>query len=146
MAVFALGAALGALITYFFDRERGARRRNVAYDRSRSFVSQRGGGAARAVSSTAHGMKQKVQHAREQPKELDDATLANKVRSEALRSDEIPAGQISVNVQNGIVQLRGEVQRPDLIDTLVERTRKVQGVVDVENLLHVPGTEAPMHE
>jgi osmotically-inducible protein OsmY len=49
-------------------------------------------------------------------------------------------------VQNGVVQLRGQVQRPDLVDTLVERTRKVQGVVDVENLLHLPGTEAPMHE
>jgi osmotically-inducible protein OsmY len=145
MPTFALGAVFGALITYFFDRESGARRRNVAYDRSRSFARQRGGAAKRAVGSTAYGVKQKVQHVREEPKELDDATLADKVRSEALRGDEIPAGHVSVNVQNGIVQLRGEVQ-PDLIDTLVERTRKVQGVVDVENLLHVPGTEAPMHQ
>jgi osmotically-inducible protein OsmY len=91
-------------------------------------------------------VSQQVQHLREEPKEFDDATLANKVRSEALRGEEIPVGEISVNVQNGVVQLRGQVQRPDLVDTLVERTRKVQGVVDVENLLHLPGTEAPMHE
>jgi osmotically-inducible protein OsmY len=146
MPTFALGAVFGALVTYFFDRESGTRRRHVAYDRSRSFASRRGGAAKRAAGSTAYGVKQKVRHVREEPKELDDATLADKVRSEALRGDEIPAGQVSVNVQNGIVQLRGEVQRPDLIDTLVDRTRKVHGVVDVENLLHVPGTEAPMHE
>ena len=29
---------------------------------------------------------------------------------------------------------------------LVERTRKAQGVRDVESLLHLPGTPAPMHE
>jgi osmotically-inducible protein OsmY len=145
MPRFTLGAALGAAITYFFDRQSGARRRHVAYDRGVAFFRGRGGGAARSVASTTYGMTQKVRHVREEPKELDDATLANKVRSEALRDGEIPAGEISVNVQNGVVQLRGEVQRPDLIKTLVERTRKVQGVVDVENLLHVPGTEAPMH-
>jgi osmotically-inducible protein OsmY len=146
MPVFALGAALGALLAYFFDRESGARRRHVAYDRTTSFFRKRGSGAVRSVASGAYGMTQKVQHLREEPKEFDDATLANKVRSEALRGDEIPAGQISVNVQKGVVQLRGEVQRPDLIQTLVERTRNVQGVVDVENLLHVPGAEAPMHQ
>ena len=33
----------------------------------------------------------------------------------------------------------------DLIDALVERAQKIQGVREVENLLHTPGTEAPMH-
>jgi osmotically-inducible protein OsmY len=146
MPVFALGAALGALIAYFFDRETGRRRRHVAYDRTTAFFRKRGRGVARTVSSTTYGMSQKAQHLREEPKDFDDATLANKVRSEALRDVDIPAGQISVNVQNGVVQLRGEVQGPDLITMLVERTRKVQGVEDVENLLHAPGTEAPMHE
>jgi hypothetical protein len=146
MPVFTLGAALGALLAYFFDRESGARRRHETYDRTASFFHKRGGGAVRSVAASAHGLKQKAQHLREEPKEFDDATLADKVRSEALRGDEIPSGQISVNVQNGVVQLRGEVQRPDLINTLVDRARKVQGVVDVENLLHVPGSEAPMHQ
>ena len=145
MPVFALGTALGALIAYFFDPQNGKLRRHVTYDRTTAFFRRRGGVAARSVASHAYGVSQKAQHLREEPKEFDDATLANKVRSEALRGDEIPAGDISVNVQNGVVQLRGQVQRPDLVTTLVERTRKVQGVVDVENLLHTPGTEAPMH-
>jgi osmotically-inducible protein OsmY len=146
MPVFALGTALGALIAYFFDPESGRRRRHVTYDRTTAFFRRRGGRTARAVASQAYGVSQQVQHLREEPKEFDDATLANKVRSEALRGEEIPVGEISVNVQNGVVQLRGQVQRPELVDTLLERTRKVQGVVDVENLLHLPGTEAPMHE
>ena len=146
MRGFALGTALGALIAYFFDPQNGNRRRHTSYDRTTAFFRRRGGRVFRAGASRAYGLAQKAQHLREEPKEFDDATLANKVRSEALRSGEIPAGEISVNVQNGVVQLRGQVQRPGLIDTLVERTRKVQGVVDVENLLHTPGTDAPMHQ
>ena len=46
----------------------------------------------------------------------------------------------------GVVQLRGEVESQELIDDLVARARSVQGVVRVENLLHVPGTPAPMHQ
>jgi osmotically-inducible protein OsmY len=68
------------------------------------------------------------------------------VRSEALRGEDVPAGEINVNVQDGVVQLRGELQRPELINELVDRVRGVQGVREVENLLHLPGTEAPMHE
>jgi osmotically-inducible protein OsmY len=146
MPIFALGTALGALVAYFFDPQNGRRRRHIAYDRTTAFARTRGGRAARAVTSQAYGVSQQVQHLREAPKDFDDATLADKVRSEALRGDEIPSGRISVNVQHGVVQLRGEVERPDLIETLVARARKVQGVVDVENLLHTPGSKAPMHE
>jgi len=98
------------------------------------------------VAAEAYGVSQKVQHRKEEPKSFDDATLANKVRSEALRGDEVPAEAVNVNVQNGIVQLRGEVQQPELIDELDRRVRAVQGVREVENLLHLPGTEARMHE
>jgi osmotically-inducible protein OsmY len=68
------------------------------------------------------------------------------VRSEVFRDADVPKGDINVNVQEGVVQLRGEVERPELIESLVEQTRKVQGVRDVESLLHTPGTKAPMHE
>ena len=54
-------------------------------------------------------------------------------------------GAVDVNAQEGVVQLRGELPSQGLIDTLVERTRKIHGVRDVENLLHTTGTEAPMH-
>jgi hypothetical protein len=79
------------------------------------------------------------------PKQYDDATLKDKVESELFRVEHEVKGAINVNAQEGIVQLRGQLPSQDLIDTLVERTQKIQGVRDVENLLHTPGTEAPMH-
>ena len=42
--------------------------------------------------------------------------------------------------------LRGEVESPELIEELVGKTRKVQGVQDVESLLHTPGERAPAKE
>jgi osmotically-inducible protein OsmY len=77
---------------------------------------------------------------------VDDVTLAQQVESTLSREANAPKGQISVNAANGVVQLRGEVEKPGLIDELVERARSVQGVRDVENLLHLPGQEAPMHQ
>jgi hypothetical protein len=79
------------------------------------------------------------------PKEYDDATLKDKVESELFRDEHEVKGAINVNAQEGVVQLRGQLPSQDLIDALVERTQKIQGVREVENLLHTPGTEAPMH-
>lgn len=79
------------------------------------------------------------------PKRYDDTTLKAKVESELFRDEHEVKGALSVNAQEGIVQLRGEVPSQGLIDALVERTQKIQGVREVENLLHTPGTEAPMH-
>ena len=79
------------------------------------------------------------------PKSYDDATLKDKVESELYRDEHELKSSLSINAQEGIVQLRGEVPSQGLIDALVERTRKIQGVKDVENLLHTPGAEAPMH-
>lgn len=79
------------------------------------------------------------------PKRYDDGTLKAKVESELFRDEHEVKGAININAQEGIVQLRGELPSRDLIDALVDRTRKIQGVKDVENLLHTPGTEAPMH-
>lgn len=146
MGVFALGGALGALLAYFFDPQSGARRRHVAVDRTAAFFRTSGRQAVRAVKAEAYGVSQKVQHLQEQPKEFDDATLADKIRSEVFRAGDVPKGKVNVNVQNGVVQLRGEVPRPDMIDELVSKTRRVQGVRAVENLLHLPGARARMHQ
>lgn len=59
------------------------------------------------------------------PRDHDDATFANAAR--------------------GIVQLRGKVERQELIDDLVARVGRVQGVREVESLLHLPDAPAPMH-
>jgi hypothetical protein len=147
--IFGAGAALGAGLAYFFDPDSGRRRRHELVDRTAGAF-RRGGRraerAGRAVGAQVYGMSQQVQHRHEVPKDFDDATLARKVETEIFRPADVPKGQIVVNVQDGVVQLRGEVDGPELISELVEKARSVQGVRDVENLLHVPGTPAPMHQ
>jgi osmotically-inducible protein OsmY len=144
-------AGLGAVLTYFFDRESGARRRAQARDRVLAFVRQRGGKLGRTaggVRSEAQGLAAKATHLKEEEKsdDPDDVTLARKVETEVFRDPEIPKGQIDINAEDGVVVLRGEVERPELIKDLEERTRSVQGVKGVENLLHLPGAEAEMHQ
>jgi osmotically-inducible protein OsmY len=145
----ALGAVLGSLASFFLDPDRGRRRRAMLRDRTAALgrrASARAERAGSAVGARVYGMSQQALHLREEPKDYDDVTLARKVETELFRPADVPKGQIDVNVQKGVVQLRGEVPRPDLIDDLVDRARGIQGVRAVENLLHLPGTEAPMHQ
>jgi hypothetical protein len=148
MKRFGLGAAIALLGAWFLDPSSGRRRRHVARDRVLAFFRQGGRKSAqlgRNVTAHGYGVVQKATHLREEPKEFDDATLKAKVETEIFRDADAPKGAVDVNAQRGIVQLRGEVQSPELIDELVAKTRRIQGVLEVENLLHTPGTAAPMH-
>jgi osmotically-inducible protein OsmY len=139
-------AAIGAALVYFFDPQQGARRRAMARDRFLAFSRRRGREAARVgrkASSDAYALKQQLAHRQEAPKDFDDQTLKAKVESEVFRPADAPKGDVNVNVENGVVYLRGQVEQSELIDDLEQRVRSVQGVRGVENLLHVPGTEAP---
>jgi osmotically-inducible protein OsmY len=149
MQKLGIGAAIGAAMMWFLDPSAGRRRRALIRDRTLALFrrgarkAERAGGA---VAAEAYGVAQKATHLREEPKEYNDETLKSKVESELFRAEDAPKGQVAVNAQNGVVQLRGEVGSPELIDELVQRARSVQGVQDVENLLHLPDTEAPMHQ
>jgi gas vesicle protein len=146
---FLFGGVLGSLGTLLFDPQQGRRRRKQLVDRTAGLfrrTGRRAEQAGRGVGARVYGMSQQVQHLKEEPKDFDDVTLARKVESEIFREADAPKGQIDVNVQEGVVQLRGEVPSQDMLEDLVEKTRKVQGVRDVESLLHLPGTPAPMHE
>jgi osmotically-inducible protein OsmY len=139
----------GAVVAFFFDPTSGRGRRAQIAQRVPAFLRRRGrelGRVGRAASAEAYGVKQKATHLREEPKDLNDPALAAKVETILFRDADVPKGQINVNVQDGVVQLRGEVPQPEMITELVERTRSIQGVRDVENLLHLPGTPAQMHE
>jgi osmotically-inducible protein OsmY len=136
--------ALGAAAAYFFDPDNGRRRRALTRDRLPALFrrsSRRVEQVGRAASAEAYGAAQKVKHRKEAEKpQPDDVTLARKVETEIFRDADVPKGQINVNAQDGIVVLRGEVGEPELIRDLEKKTRQVQGVRDVENLLHVPET------
>lgn len=146
MKKLGLGAAIGAVGAWFLDPRSGARRRNVTRDRIRGLI-RRGVRRARGLAAEAYGVKQKTTHLREQAKpQPNDATLAAKVESEVLRGADMPKGQVNVNAENGVVILRGQVERPELIEELEARVRRVHGVQGVENLLHLPGAEPRMHQ
>ena len=128
--------ALGAALSYFFDPENGKRRRKVTADRLAALMRRHGGRLMKGTGSQAHALKQKATHLREEPKpQPDDVTLARKVETEIFRDADVPKGRINVNAENGKVVLRGEVDSPEMIDDLVSKARKVQGVQDVESLL-----------
>ena len=149
MRKFGIAAALAAAAAWLLDPVSGRRRRAQLRDRLPALARRgvaRGGRARRRVTADTYGLVRKATHLHERPKDLDDATLKNKVETELFRPADAPKGQVSVNVQHGVVQLRGAVDSPDLIDDLVKRTRSIRGVREVENLLHLPGTPAPMHQ
>ena len=138
---------LGALMAYFFDPDNGRRRRAMARDRFPAIFRRMSAKAERtgkAVAAEAEAVKQKATHLKEKEKpQPDDVTLARKVETEIFRDAEVPKGQINVNAENGKIVLRGEVEKPEMIQDLEKRTKKVQGVKEVENLLHTPGASAP---
>jgi osmotically-inducible protein OsmY len=130
---------LGALIAYYFDPENGRRRRALARDRIPALLRHSSERAGQAVTAEVKATKAKVTHRKEAEKpQPDDVTLARKVETEIFRGADVPKGQINVNAENGKVVLRGQVEKPSMIKDLEKRTRKVQGVRDVENLLHTP--------
>jgi BON domain len=139
-------AGIVAGLMYFFDPQNGNRRRKMLLQRAGGLFRtgvRKGEQAGRTVGSQAHGVTQKVAHARgDEPKDLTDETLKNKVETEIFRDADAPKGKVDVNVVDGVVYLRGEIE-PELIDDLVKAARKVSGVKEVENLLHTPGTPAP---
>lgn len=82
-------------------------------------------GAAQSAATTVGGGR-----------DYDDVTLARKVETELFRPDDVPNGAISVNVNDGVVELRGELPDQAQIDQLGDSARKITGVKDVNNLLH----------
>jgi osmotically-inducible protein OsmY len=116
---------LGAALTYFFNPMEGQQRRAKVAGRIKSLLAR----------------------AEEGPKpQPDDVTLAHMVESELFRDEQVPKGQINVNAENGKIYLRGEVGEQQMIRDLEERARSIHGVQEVENLLHLPGAQAPMHQ
>ncbi|MFL5907342.1 MAG: BON domain-containing protein [Solirubrobacterales bacterium] len=139
-AVGAAGAA-GLAAGYFLDPESGKRRRHVARDRTLALI-RRGADRARREAEyredQVEGKLQAAAHGRDEKPAPNDQALADRVKSEIFQPEDAPKGSVNVNVERGVVYLRGEVKRPDEIRKLVEQAGAVDGVAGVENLLHTP--------
>ena len=139
-----VAGCVGALAEYFFfERQHGARRRHMVRDRTRAALRHRSRDAVRRakyLEGVAEGVAYKAAHAvpgvgahKEQP---DDVTLAQKVESIAFRKAGVPKGQVSVNADNAVIYLRGQLESDDQIEELVRATHAIEGVNGVKNLLH----------
>ena len=143
-----VAGGVGALAEYFFvDRQHGARRRHMVRDRTRAALRHRSRDAVRRakyLEGVAEGAAYKAAHGvpgvggnKEPP---DDVTLAQKVESIAFRKAGVPKGRVSVNADNAIIYLRGQLESDEQIEDLVRATHVIEGVNGVKNLLHTRTT------
>jgi hypothetical protein len=140
------GAVAGAAATFFMDPTRGRSRRARYLDQGAAAArallrsaSRRG----RRLRGDAMGMREKLAHAGNGQPMPGDATLVDRVESELFADQRIPKGKININVEEGVVVLRGEVDNPGEADELVRKAQRIPGVARVDSLLHLPGEPAP---
>ncbi|MGH2679765.1 MAG: BON domain-containing protein [Actinomycetota bacterium] len=147
MRGFIKGALIGAAGVYLLDPISGKGRRAKMRDqalaiarRSRDRAGKLSRHGGNVVEGKVHGMTGVVGTS---DRSLDDATVADRVRSEVLGKPDLGASGLVVDVQEGVAHLRGELDDSSTIDRVVALTRAVPGVRDVENLIHEPGSSAP---
>jgi hypothetical protein len=144
-SILAAGA-LGAALAYFLDPDRGRARRMRTRDRLGAALrrfERRGGRAVRRAESNAYGVWQRATHAGSEPPPADDETLKSKVETELFGRPDVAKGKIVVNVEDGVVVLRGEVKDLGQMTELAHQALKVAGVAGVQNLLHLPQEPPP---
>jgi osmotically-inducible protein OsmY len=141
-----LAGAAGAAAAYMMDPDRGRTRRAQARDqlvsrarRARRELDKR----ARYASGTATGFAKRTTGAGSGSAELANTALARKVESVIFRPEDAPKDRVSVNAEESVVFLRGEVESQDQMDALVRSAEHVEGVGEVRNLMHLPGEPAP---
>jgi osmotically-inducible protein OsmY len=140
----AIGAAgaLGLAAGYFLDPESGTRRRHVVRDRALALIRRGTDRTRREAEYRTQQAEGKVaaakSKARPEKPAANDQALADRVKSEVFQPADAPKGSVNVNVENGVVYLRGEVKETDQIRRLVEEAGAIDGVRSVENLLHTP--------
>ena len=141
-----LAAGAGALALYLFDPDRGKGRRAKARDQIMGKLrrtERRVARTGRHLASDADGLRQRVAHSSSDAKTYDDVTLAQKVSSELFVDPQIPKDRININAEDGVIVLRGEVDAPKDVKKIERLVKKIDGVDDVNNLLHLVGTPAP---
>lgn len=135
----------GAGAAYLLDPAQGKRRRRVARDRGLRAFRRLGRLSAKKSRFALGRSRGLVARARRVvlPRRvaLDDGTVEQRIRSDALRDAGVATKDVEVHVRRGVVTLRGEVEGRTVADDLIARVRKVPGVVDVAAILHVTSVE-----
>jgi osmotically-inducible protein OsmY len=132
---FLAGAAFGAGMMYFFDPDRGNRRRALVRDQivsMRHDAEDTATGMAKDKRNRAMGLLAETA-ARLREKEVPDYVLTERVRSEMGRATSHPRA-IDVQVDEGMVKLRGTILKAE-VDRLISTVTAVRGVKGVESYL-----------
>ena len=139
--------ALAAVGAYFLDPQSGKRRRDVATDKAGKWLrrgKRQSEQKASHAQNVAAGAAANASSSTDRPPaetRLNDPALARKVETEVFQdADSLTRGAVSVNAENGVVYLRGQLANDAEIAALVAKAERVEGVRQVENLLHTSGS------
>lgn len=139
-------AAAGAAAAFLLDPARGRARRARLTDQGAAMVRRLARQGERLVGRVRSDVEGKLAATRAagsaEARPLDDATLTDRVQSVVFRDPSVPKGGLNINVERGIVVLRGEVPDDEMRARLVSEVEAVDGVWSVRDLLHLPGEPA----
>ena len=146
MRTLLVGGLAGAAAAYLFDPVSGRGRRTRLRDQASATFRRLGRCAeqrSRYVTRFAEGKLAELRGPGPEPFDVDDITIADRIRSEVLGAADVPKDRIAVDVVDGVATLRGEVDAEEDVRSILERVGRVAGVAEVVNLLHLPGRDAP---
>lgn len=66
---------------------------------------------------------------------IDDVSIKLRVKGRLVNDEELSGLRIRVDVDKGVVRLRGKIERPELRQRALELVRGVRGVVDIVDKL-----------
>ena len=139
-------AVAGAVAAFLLDPARGRARRARLIDQGGAAVRRAARDAERAVhaarSTVSARLAAATHRVSHEDELLDDVTLTSKVETQLFRDQSVPKGSININVERGVVVLRGEVPDVEMRDRLAAEAGAIGGVWSVHNLLHLPGEPA----
>jgi osmotically-inducible protein OsmY len=138
-SLIGIGAAVGALLAYLFDPDRGRSRRarlsDQAAARSRDLTNTMRQ-TAEYQKGVAKGIIHDASEAFRPDNVYDDETLMQKVRSEALGYWD-GSESIEIDITDGKVELSGSVRDSASHDQLLSLIRDVEGVGLIDDRLKV---------
>lgn len=132
-----VGVGVGAALMYFFDPDRGQRRRTLVRDKVEAAGNKASDYAekmGRDLRNRAYGMVEETK-ALFRHEEVTDEVLVARVRAKLGRYS-IHTGALEVSAHDGVVTLTGPILADELA-TVLRATRFVRGVKGVENQLAV---------
>jgi BON domain len=140
----AKGAVIGAVTTYYLDPDRGPARRVRLRDQLLAAGKRGARSAGREARYELGRLKGRAMRSmgRGRFEPVDDHLLADHLRG-VLSRVQGPNDQLTTEVVDGVVRLRGEVGRPADAQRVVSALACEPGVARVEDLTHLPGEGAP---